>query len=85
MLQNKNLEQTKKFDIAMANYDGAKVCELVELLFLDELNELLGKSNFGNCRDDGLPMVKNPSGFQMDKLIKKVICYIKKMQSRYHS
>ena len=50
----------------MGSYDGAEVCELVELFLLNELNELFGKDNVGLYRDDGLAIVKNTSGPQMD-------------------
>ena len=70
--------QTKNFDVTMGSYDEAEVCELVGLFLLNELNELFGKDNVGLYRDDGLAIVKNASGPQMDKLRKKIIAMFKK-------
>ena len=70
--------QTKNFDVTMGSYDGAEVCELVGLFLLNELNELFGKDDVGLYRDDGLAIVKNASGPQMDKLRKKIVAMFKK-------
>ena len=52
----------------MGSYDGAEVCELVELFFLNEINKLFAKNNVGLYRGDGLSIIKNAFGPQMDKL-----------------
>ena len=70
--------QTKNFDVTMGSYDGAEVCELVGLFLLNELNKLFGKDNVGLYRDDGLAIVKNASGPQMDKLRKKIVAMFNK-------
>ena len=62
----------------MGSHDGAEVCELVGLFLLNELNELFGKDNVGLYRDNGLAIVKNASGPQMDKLRKKIVAMFKK-------
>ena len=64
--------QSSNFDVAMGSYDGAEVCELVKLFLLNDLSDLIGKNNVGLYRDDGLAVVDNASGHQMDKIRKQL-------------
>ena len=62
----------------MGSYDGAEVCELVGLFLLNDLSNLIGKNNVGLYRDDGLAVVDNASGPQMDKIRKQMHDIFKK-------
>ena len=46
------------FDVTMGSFDGAELCELVGLYLLNKIKPLLGTSNVGLYRDDGLAIVK---------------------------
>ena len=50
------------FDVTMASFDGAEICELVGLYLLDKLSKLLGNDNMGLYRDDGLAAIKSTIG-----------------------
>ena len=56
----------------MGCYDCAEVCNLVGLYLLNDLSNLIGKNNAGLYRDDGLAVVDNASGPQMDKIRKQI-------------
>ena len=45
------------FDVTMGSYDGAEVCELVGLYLLGKLAPLIGTTNVGLYRDDGLAVI----------------------------
>ena len=62
----------------MGSYDGAEVCELMGLFLLNDLSNLIGKNNVGLYRDDGLAVVDNASGPQMDKIRKQMHGIFKK-------
>ena len=49
------------FDVTMGSYDGAEICELVDLFLLHELNALVAgrEGSLGLFRDDGLAAVYN--------------------------
>ena len=42
------------FDITTGSFDGAEVCELIGLFFLNNLSEKYDKNNVSLYRDDGL-------------------------------
>ena len=48
----------------MGSFDGTKICELVGLYIHSNLGNMLPKTNFVLCRDDGLILLRNQ---QMDK------------------
>ena len=56
------------FDVTMGAYDGAEVCELVGTFLLDKINEKYDKNNIGLHHDDGLPVFKNKSGTQLERI-----------------
>ena len=60
------------FDVTMGSFDGAEICELVGLYILEKLSAILGKSQVGLYRDDGLAIVTNANGPKMDNLRKQV-------------
>ena len=61
------------FDVTMDSFDGAEICEPVGLYIQSNLENMLPKTNFGLCRDDGLIRLRNLNGQQMDK--KKKNCH----------
>ena len=65
-------DNTGTFDITMGSYHGAEVCELVGLLLLSELEIIVGKKNVGLYRDDGLAVIENASGPEMEQINKKI-------------
>ena len=50
------------FDVTMDSFDGAEVCGLIGLFFLDNLSDKYGKSYVGLYRDDRL--VHNQNGLE---------------------
>ena len=57
------------FDVS---FDGAEVCELIELFLLNNLSEKYGKNNVGLYRDDGLVLLRNASGPQSERTRKDI-------------
>ena len=83
LLFSGNAEWTKKnanndlFDVTMGSFDGAELCELVGLYLLMKLQPLLGISNVGLYRDDGLAVVRSLSGRRLDQIRKSIIEVLK--------
>ena len=61
------------FDVPMACYDGAKVCELVGSFVLNCLEHVFTKGEIGLYRDDGLGIIRNASGPEIDRKRKRII------------
>jgi hypothetical protein len=61
--------------VAMGNYDGAEICELVELFILNKLSEKFGKNNIGLYRDDGLMLLSGTGKRLADKAQNLYIAY----------
>ena len=72
-----NLEKRKKtesyFDVTMGSYDGAEICELVGIYILTRLATIIKKSDCGLYRDDGLVILRNVNGQQIDRTRKNII------------
>ena len=60
----------------MGNFDGAELCELIEIyiqsLLIDSV-ELKSKENIGLYRDDGLILLRNINNQQTNRLRKRII------------
>ena len=56
--------------VTMGAYDGAKICELVELFMLYKYQQLNKTKNFVLHRDNGLALVKKMSGLKSEKVKK---------------
>ena len=54
------------FDMIMGSFDGAEVCKLVGIYILCFLEKLICKKNCGVYRDDGLLILRNVNGQQID-------------------
>ena len=65
------------FDVTMGSYDGAEICELVGLFLLSKLSNIIHIDNIGLYRDDGLAIIRNASGPEMERTRKKVIAIFK--------
>ena len=57
----------------MGSYDGAQVCELVDLCILSLLMEFISQQDVGLYCDDGLIVVKKLNGKQTDRLRKPLV------------
>ena len=64
-------------DVTMGSYDGAEVCELVELYLLDKLAPLIDTKNVGLYRDYGLAVTHQANGPKMDRIRKDSIALFK--------
>ena len=51
----------------MGSYDGAEVCELVDIYVLNTLANKYDKNNIGLYRDDGLAAFKTPQAVRQTK------------------
>ena len=54
----------------MGAYDGAEVCELICIFMLSILKKHIKKNHIGLYRDDSLPILKNNSSPEAEKLKK---------------
>ena len=61
------------FDVTMASFDDAELCELVGLYILLILGEKYGKHRIGLYRDDRLACFGYTSGHQADRIRKDFI------------
>ena len=57
----------------MGSFDGAELCELVGLFLLSGLASIIGKSNVGLYRDEGLAILENTPGPDTERIKKKII------------
>ena len=66
------------FDVPMACFDKAEVCELVGSLILTKLCNVSQTENVVLYRDDGLAIVKQMPGPELERKTKKIIQIFKK-------
>ena len=59
--------------MTMGSYDGAEICELVGIYILTRLATIIKKSDCGLYRDDGLVILRNVNGQQIDCTLKNTI------------
>ena len=57
----------------MGSFDGAEICELVGLFILDKLSNIIPTKDLGLYRDDGLAVLRNKSGPEMERTRKNII------------
>ena len=60
------------FDIPMGCYDGAEICKLVGIYIQSKLCKLTNKKDFGLYRDDGLGILRNTFGPEVDHKRKSI-------------
>ena len=63
----------EEFDVPMGCFDGAEICELVGIYNLHQLKSVMRKENVGLYRDDGLGILRNLSGPEVDRMRKRII------------
>ena len=61
----------------MGCFDGAEVCQLVGSYILSKLSSLINQNDIGLYRDDGLGILRNMSGPQIDSKRKQIISLFK--------
>ena len=61
------------FDVTLGSYDGAEVCELVDLFILHQLFQFEGVQNIGLHRDDSLAILENAWSPTSECIKKKII------------
>ena len=64
-------------DVTMDSYGGAEICELVGIYILTRLAGIIKKNNCGLYRDDGLVILRNVNGQQIDRSRKNIIKILK--------
>ena len=65
-------------DVTMGAYDCAEVCELVGVFMLNKISEKFDKNDIGLYRDDGLAVLKNISGPELERIKKNFQSLFKK-------
>ena len=68
----------EEFDVPIGCFDGAEDCELVGSFILTKLCDVLPRENVGLYRDDGLAIVKQMPGPELERKTKKNIETFKK-------
>ena len=63
----------EEFDVPMGCFDGAEICELVGIYNLHQLKSVMRKENVGLYRDDGLGILRNLSGPEVERMRKRII------------
>ena len=61
------------FDVPMGSWDGAEVCQLVGTFLLSKVIEVVDKADIGLYRDDGLGVLRNIGGPEIERRKKKII------------
>ena len=64
----------------MGCYDGAEVCEIVGSYILHLLHNILDKDFVGLYKDDGLTILRNLSGPEIEKKRKAIIMLFKEFE-----
>ena len=63
----------EEFDVPMGCFDGAEVCEVIGVYILHLLKTVMRKENVGLYRDDGLGILRNSSGPEIERKRKQII------------
>ena len=63
----------EELDVSLGCFDGAEVCELVGVFILHLLKTVMRKENVGLYRDDGLGILRNSSGPEIERKRKQII------------
>ena len=63
----------EEFDVLMGCFDEAEVCDLVGIYSLNLLKTIIRKENVGLYGDDGLGIIRNSSGPEIDRMRKQII------------
>ena len=60
------------FDVTMGSYDGAEICELVDVYILSHLGTIINKNKMVLYRNDGLITLRGANGQKTDKTRKNI-------------
>ena len=63
----------EEFDVPIWCFDGAEICEMVRIYNLHQLKNVIRKENASLYRDDGLGILRNLSGPEVERIRKKII------------
>ena len=63
----------EEFDVPMGCFDGAEVCKLVGVYILHLLRTVMRKENIGLYCDNGLGILRNSSGPEIEQKRKQII------------
>ena len=66
------------FDVPMGSWDGAEVCELVGAFLLSKISDVIDKRDIGLYRNDGLGVMRNIGGPEIERRKKKIIQIFKR-------
>ena len=69
----KKKEREEDFNVPMGCYGSAEVCEIAGSYILNLLSNILDKELVGLNRDNGLTIVRNLSGLEMERKRKVII------------
>ena len=69
----KKKESSSCFDVTMASYDGAELCELIGIFTQLVLQDIRNKEAMDLYRDDGFKVLNKVSSQNTDKIRKKII------------
>ena len=64
---------SEEFDVPMGCFDGPEIFEMVGIYNLYQLKNVIRKENAGLYRDDGLGILWNLSGREVERLRKRII------------
>ena len=67
----------EEFDVPMACFDGAEICELVGIYNFHLLKSIIRNENVGLYCDDGLGVLRNLSGPKTERLRKRITKIVK--------
>ena len=70
----------EEFDVSMGWFDGAEIWEQVGIYNLHQLKNVIRKENAGLSRDDGLGILRNLSGPEVERLRKRIMKIFKDCQ-----
>ena len=59
------------FDVTMGSFDGAELCELIEIYIQSFFINTLSKDTVGLCREDGLFILRKINKQQTERIRKK--------------
>ena len=63
----------EEFDVSMRCFEGDEICELVGIYNLHQLKNVIRKENAGLYREDGLCILRNLSGPEVERIRKRII------------
>ena len=72
------LTGSDEYDIPIGCFDGTEICKLVESFILSKLSNIFGNKYVGHYRHDGLGVIKQILGLELNRKRKHIIAIFKK-------